>query len=210
MSHNVVIDRSRGLELKKALLDRLRWLVYVVILGSLSSGVLMGVSYLIPLASEEGLNLEARLLILKSLDIEHTTENVEHVFADSITIEEIEALTIYQSGDGSVAFKVTGRGHMAPITALIALGPDLKTMKGLVILEQQETPGLGGRITEGDFLDQFRSVAVEPELVILPAGREPAKENEVEGITGATMTSRALEDMVNQAIREIVQILEGR
>lgn len=208
MSENVALEKREGWDLKNILWERLKWLGYIVLLGSISSSVLMGVSSLIPL-DEEGVDQETKLLILNALDMEYTTENVEQVFAENIVLEELEGLTLYRNSEGSIAFEFTGRGHQGPISGLVALGPDLGSVKGLVILEQQETPGLGGRITEEEFLDQFRGVALDPELVILPAGREPTAANEVDGITGATRTSQALEEMLDQSIREVVQRLEG-
>lgn len=208
MSENVTLEKREGWDLKNILWERLKWLGYIVLLGSISSSVLMGVSSLIPL-DEEGVDQETKLLILNALDMEYTTENVEQVFAENIVLEELEGLTLYRNSEGSIAFEFTGRGHQGPISGLVALGPDLRSVKGLVILEQQETPGLGGRITEEEFLDQFRGVALDPELVILPAGREPTAANEVDGITGATRTSQALEEMLDQSIREVVQRLEG-
>ena len=208
MSENVALEKREGWDLKNILWERLKWLGYIVLLGSISSSVLMGVSSLIPL-DEEGVDQETKLLILNALDMEYTTENVEQVFAENIVLEELEGLTLYRNSEGSIAFEFKGRGHQGPISGLVALGPDLRSVKGLVILEQQETPGLGGRITEEEFLDQFRGVALDPELVILPAGREPTAANEVDGITGATRTSQALEEMLDQSIREVVQRLEG-
>ncbi len=209
MSENNTFEKKKkgNFDFKSALLERLRWLLFTLILGSFSSGLLLGVSYAIPM-DEEGLNLETRLLILKALDVEYTTENVAQIFDENISTEEIENLTLYRSMDGSIAFKFTGRGHQGPISGIISLEPNLETIKGLVIVEQQETPGLGGRITEEEFLNQFKGVSFDPKLEILMAGREPSADNEVEGITGATMTSSAMETILNQSVQEVIQILE--
>ncbi len=209
MTENTALEKEKKgkFDLKNAILERLKWLLFILILGSTSSGLLLGVSYAIPM-DEGGLNLEARLLILKALDVEFTTETVAQVFDENITIEEIEDLTIYRGLDDSVAFNFTGRGHQGPISGIISFEPDLKTIRGLVIVEQQETPGLGGRITEEEFLDQFKGALFDPKLNILPSGREPSADNEVEGITGATMTSNAFETMLNQSFQEVIQILE--
>ncbi|MDW7728714.1 MAG: FMN-binding protein [Dethiobacteria bacterium] len=208
MSLSVGIESNRGVKIKKIFLEKLGWLVYILILGMFSSGLLMGASYLIPV-DDETLNLETRMLILKALDLEHSPEIAEQVYRDNITMEEIDDLTLYHSSDGSIAFMFTGRGHQNLVSGIIALESDLKSMKGLVILQQQETPGLGGRITEEEFLAQFRGLAVDPQLVILPAGGTVSADNEIQGITGATMTSQALEKMLMQSISNIRQKLEG-
>ncbi len=207
MYNNAAIENKRAFDLKKVFLDKLRSLVFILILASFSSGVLMGVSAMIPL-DQEGLDLESKLLILRAFAIESGTDNIEQTFQENVAIDEVEGLTLYRSNEGSIAFEFTGRGHMAPITALVALAPDLKTIEGLVILEQQETPGLGGRIAEGEFLDQFKGLALNPEPVILPAGRAATADHEVEGITGATLTTKALEAMLTQSIQEVMQKLE--
>ncbi len=208
MHNNAAIEsEKRAFDFKRVFLDKLRALVFILILASLSSGVLMGVSAMIPL-DQEGLDLESKLLILRAFAIESSTDNIEQIFQENIAIDEIEGLTLYRSKEGGIAFEFTGRGHMAPITALVALAPDLETIEGLVILEQQETPGLGGRIAEGEFLDQFKGLALNPEPVILPAGRAATADHEVEGITGATLTTKALETMLTQSIQEVMQKLE--
>ncbi|MDW7739881.1 MAG: FMN-binding protein [Bacillota bacterium] len=208
MYHDATVVNDRMLRIKKNILEKIGWLVYILILGTLSSGLLMGVSYLIPLENET-LDLETRMLILKALDLEHSPELAEQVYMDNITTEEIDELTLYRSSDGSIAFMFTGRGHQGLVSGILALGPDLNSLKGLVILKQQETPGLGGRITEEEFLAQFRGLSVDPQLVILPAGRTVSADNEIEGITGATMTSQALENMLRRNIREIKEKLGG-
>ncbi len=209
MPENIALKKKEKgkFDLKNAILERLKWLLFILILGSTSSGLLLGVSYAIPL-DEDGLNLEARLLLLRALDVEFTTETVAQVFDENIIIEEVEGLTIYRSLDDSVAFNFTGRGHQGPISGIISLEPNLETIRSVVIVEQQETPGLGGRLTEEEFLDQFKGVLFDPKLNILPSGEEPVADNEVEGITGATMTSNAFETMLNQSIQEVILILE--
>ena len=77
---------------------------------------------------------------------------------------------------------------------------DLETIKRLKILENTETPGLGGRITESWFQDQFRGKKLIPELKIVPYRRAEGP-NEVDAITGATQTSSAFERIINSNIR---------
>ncbi len=205
MSEDKTLGTNESFDLKKILWDRLKWLGFIIILGSFSSSMLMGVSSLLPIDEEE-LDQETKLLILNALDMEYTTDDAEQVFDENITIEEFEEMTFYKNKEGSIAFEFTGRGHQDSISGIVALGPDLESIKGLVILEQAETPGLGGRITETEFLKQFRSVTLDPDLRIVRGGTAATADNEVEGITGATRTSQALEEMLNQSIQEALQV----
>ena len=52
----------------------------------------------------------------------------------------------------------------------MAVLPDLKTIKGIAITHQEETPGLGGRIAEPEFLQSFTAKGLQPELRILAPG----------------------------------------
>ncbi|MEW6523611.1 MAG: FMN-binding protein [Bacillota bacterium] len=207
MSNSVALKQQRGLDLREILAVRLKWLLFIVVLGTFSSSLLMGLSYLIP-SNLAGLELEMKRGVLMALDLDFTEGNIDRVFQEHITVEELEELTLYWSKEGGVAFTFTGMGFQGPISGIIGLQPGRKTLRGLVIMQQQETPGLGGRITEQEFLRQFKGLAMDPRLVILPAGRKATAENEVEGITGATMTIQALEDMLNRRILAVVQKLE--
>jgi len=117
--------------------------------------------------------------------------------------------------DGSplaVAFEFRGSGFWAPITGLAALTPDLATLVGLVVVDQAETPGLGGRITEKAFQEQFSGLHLAPpaegrQAVYIqrekPTSRDdPRFGRTVEAITGATQTSLALERLLNADLEE--------
>ena len=101
-------------------------------------------------------------------------------------------------------FRFRGLGFWGPVEGLLALTPDLQRTVGLVILEQSETPGLGGRIEEPVFTEQFRQgIAVSPlpdGTCIRVAGATGAAEDghRVDAITGATQTSMAMGRILNQ------------
>ncbi len=109
----------------------------------------------------------------------------------------------------AVGFEFTGRGFWAPISGIMALNLDRTKTIGLTILEQQETPGLGGRVAEGEFTDQFRQGIVaspDPKGRPLrvsstpPAADSPNAGRHVDTITGATQTSMAMDRMLNEAL----------
>lgn len=100
------------------------------------------------------------------------------------------------------AVPVSGRGFWAPIRGVAGVAADLATLTGLAFYDQNETPGLGARITEREFLRQFAGLAVGPPD--RPVGIRPpasvAASNEVHGITGATQTCRRLEQLLNRGL----------
>jgi Na+-transporting NADH:ubiquinone oxidoreductase subunit C len=119
------------------------------------------------------------------------------------------------------AFPVRGNGFWAPIEGYFAVTPDGKEALGVVFVEQRETPGLGGRITEKAFTNRFRpewrkEKGKEPLEVTLPdqgqkiiyigrgeptGAKDPRHGRSVDAITGATQTSMAVERLLNQDIR---------
>lgn len=121
-----------------------------------------------------------------------------------------------------IALPVRGTGFWDLIEGRLALSPDLKTITGLVFLAQKETPGLGGRIMEPAFTDQFSREArrragldplraeppTAPDRPFLYIGRgtptgpaDPRYDRSVDAITGATQTSLAVERFLNTDLR---------
>lgn len=92
--------------------------------------------------------------------------------------------------------KVTAAGYSGEISALVGLGRDFK-VTGVKILSQNETPGLGSKISENYFLSQF--IDKFPEKILL---KKDDKAGGIDGITSATISSRAITDAVRKNIDE--------
>jgi Na+-transporting NADH:ubiquinone oxidoreductase subunit C len=94
---------------------------------------------------------------------------------------------------------VLGSGYNGPIRAMLALRGDGNTIAGLAVTDHSETPGLGGRIDERDWLRRFPGTELRDpsgELRFAVTRGPAATEYEVDGITGATRTSNAITRMV--------------
>ena len=112
----------------------------------------------------------------------------------------------------AVAFPIGGSGLWAPIRGFLALEADLRTVRGVVFVEHKETPGLGGRIQEPWFQEQFRGLklpAGDDEPVLLYVTRDKPKGPDdprfgrsVDAITGATQTSICVERFLNRNVRQ--------
>ncbi len=90
-----------------------------------------------------------------------------------------------------VVFRVTTAGYGGPVEVLVAVDATGSVAAVRVVGAVRETPGLGTRITEREFLDQFTGTARPP----LTFGRD------VQAITGATDSSRAVLDAVNVGLK---------
>ena len=100
------------------------------------------------------------------------------------------------------AFLAEGNGYQGPIKIMAGLKPDLETLWGVEILESQETPGLGQEITTDKFRAQFKGLGAASGIVYVK-NVKPSKRNEIQAITGATVSSSAVVGILNERIREI-------
>lgn len=93
------------------------------------------------------------------------------------------------------------RGKYGPIKGILALSPDKQTIKALRIYEQNETPGLGGRIASPEWLAKFVGKPLvtdgNPGIIISSKVEGP---NVVDAITGASKTTYSLGKTMNVLI----------
>ncbi|MFC1908241.1 FMN-binding protein, partial [Chloroflexota bacterium] len=81
------------------------------------------------------------------------------------TIED-EVYTIYDNGVMvGYAFLAIGKGYGGKIDILVGL-EDEETIKGITVVSHQETPGLGARIIESSFTNEFAGVNIDDVTLI--------------------------------------------
>ena len=98
-----------------------------------------------------------------------------------------------------IVLPIEGTGYQSVIQAMLALEADLNTIAALTILSQEETPGLGARIEEPEWQAQWagKQVADADGNIVLQTVRGTAVgPHEVDGITGATLTTDGVIGMV--------------
>ena len=111
--------------------------------------------------------------------------------------EEMPEQVVYQgfSEDGnSTGFAIPGAepGYQDLVAIIYGYDPITKNIIGLKVLESKETPGLGDKIFKDlDFQKNFEALYVEPSIEVVKKG-EKRSENQVEAITGATISSKAV------------------
>ena len=99
------------------------------------------------------------------------------------------------------AFMTNGKGYGGKIGILIGLETN-RALRGIRIISHQETPGLGAKIIDVDFLSQFAGL-VPDQLVLARDG------GAVDAITGATISSRAVAEGVAAGLVDMSAILDA-
>jgi len=188
--------------------DRISMVVFVLVLGSILTSALVAVDYYTAPLIRKNEALKTKMRVLDALGIPYTEESIEKEFSENVKADSVKWAKFYISTDGNIAFEMAGSGLWGPISGILALSSDLETIRGISIIHQEETPGLGGRIAERDFLDRFRGKKITPELKIVKPGKASAN-NEVDGITGATSSSKAFESIINSQSKEYISLFRG-
>lgn len=128
--------------------------------------------------------------------------------------------TIYAGFDSNekivgYAIEASGQGYADIIRILYGYNPDEEVLIGFQVLESKETPGLGDKIEkEIHFLNNFKALDVSlakngklQNKVISVKQGEKQNPWEIDGITGATISSRAIGNIIGTSTSELVPIL---
>lgn len=109
--------------------------------------------------------------------------------------------------NGTVAVPMYGKGLWGPISAYIAFDPKLTTVKGTTFFAPKETPGLGAEITNTPFESAWKDKSIveggktTPIRVLKgPECAEATDPHCVDGVSGATITSRGVDAMVADSL----------
>lgn len=131
---------------------------------------------------------------------------------EKIDAADIELYKVLDENKNVIGFSLAhaGNGFQGRIRMMIGMSPDLEKITLIEILEQVETPGLGTKVTENNFRDQFRGLDTSP-LVEWVKGAAPSKPNEIQAVTGATISSKSVVAIINDGISKAKRLRrEGR
>ncbi len=159
---------------------------------------------------------ELQQKILYVFDIETPSEDVEDIkkaFDEKIDSEKIDDEIIYTyKEDGQVkgyAFPATGPGLWGTINAYVGISEDYSELLGLEFIKQDETPGLGGRISEDWYKQQFRGIDLENSKEGNYIIYRPSSGGNVDAIAGATLTSKSVSNLVNEDMYDFIKDRKG-
>ena len=115
-------------------------------------------------------------------------------------------------GERKFVIPMNGLGLWGTIWGYIALNEDRTTVYGVYFSHSSETPGLGGEIAGTKFQDRFPGKSVvdgdEVALKVLKYGKaDKSSQYEIDGVTGATITSTGVNTMINKVLTAYIPFL---
>jgi electron transport complex protein RnfG len=94
-----------------------------------------------------------------------------------------------------IAFKASGKGYSSTIETMVGMNKD-GIITAIKVLNQNETPGLGARVVEPSFTERFNQKNIQ-------------NLDEVQAITGATISSTAVIDSVKKKAQELKELIKN-
>ena len=174
----------------------------LTVIGAVSGGILAGVFHvadpLIQANREKELKEAIFVVLPEAKDYKILEKGIDKT-----------KVIVYQGLDADgrpvgLAFIADGGGFQGNIRIMVGLSVDYLKLKGIKVLEQNETPGLGNRIKEPAFEGQFKGLEIKPKVEYIKY-RKPEKPNQITAITGATISSDAVVKNINNAVEKVLK-----
>ncbi len=127
--------------------------------------------------------------------------------------KESDYKRIYVGHDSSgqimgIAISRGESGFQDVVQVIFGFDPSNGKLMGMKVLDSKETPGLGDKIFKDmDFVNQFFAGPQTP-LVGVKAGAGKGQPNEIDTITGATISSKVVINIINNGLKEWNPIIE--
>lgn len=111
-----------------------------------------------------------------------------------------------KDGEEMFVLPVVGKGLWGPIWGYIAIADDKETIAGASFDHKTETPGLGAEINQADFEQRYvgGKISVDGKfkpIDVVKDGSGKSDSQKVDGITGGTITSKGVEEMMNRTMK---------
>lgn len=195
---------------KKKIVFPVLFMVGITVVYTLSLALVNEAS-LSRIEEQNALITQKAILYVLNIENDGTPTAVQDIFKDKIeTIQDTqdsEAYFVYRS-EGAIkgyVFNYTGKGLWGSISGYVAFNQDFSKLLGVEFTSHSETPGLGGRIDEAWFKEQFRDLTLSGTSPII---MNPTAGGNVDGITGATLTGTAVKNILNEVILDVTKRAE--
>jgi Na+-transporting NADH:ubiquinone oxidoreductase subunit C len=199
--------------------------VYSTVMVVVVAAVLAIAAMVLGPVQETNIARETKGALLASVGVTVPTAEIEKAYADNIEevavpVEGGEALPLYKSTAGGKTLyiiPVSGSGLWGPVWGYVAVEGDWNTISGVVFDHKGETPGLGAEIStpkfEGQFVGKklFDTAGNLVSITVLKgSGASRGNDHAVDAISGGTITSRAVENMIRATLEKYKSYIENQ
>ncbi|MFC1510891.1 RnfABCDGE type electron transport complex subunit G [Candidatus Margulisiibacteriota bacterium] len=173
----------------------IRMIVVLTVIGLVSGGVL---AYVYQWAEPKIIANQIRETDAAVFKVLPGTKRYDKKAKDDLTYFEC-----FDGTGGKIGYAILckGNGYQGEIKLMVGVNADFSRFTGMTILEQVETPGLGAKIAELKFINQFKGLTAKDPIEYVK-NKMPEKENEIQAITGATISSKAVVNIINKTVEQ--------
>ncbi len=196
--------------------------IYATVMVVVVAAVLAVAAMVLGPIQNKNIARETKGALLTVVGVNVPAAEIEKAYSENITEIPVttgdgEELKLYESRAGGkhlYIVPVTGSGLWGPVWGYVAVEEDWNTISGVVFDHKGETPGLGAEITTPKFTEQFAGKRLFEGsefvgiTVLKGAGASKGNDHAVDAISGGTITSRAVENMIRATFAEYKSYIE--
>ncbi|MDO4731575.1 MAG: RnfABCDGE type electron transport complex subunit G [Clostridia bacterium] len=162
----------------------------------------------------------ACLVVINSLTKDTIAKQEEQKKSDSckLVLSQAKEFEEIKSGDSTYyvgkdesgevigySFITSAKGYGGDISVMTGISSKDDKVTGVVILSQNETPGLGANAEKETFTQQYKSSVPDEGFSVV---KSSAQDGQIQALTGATISTNAVTDAVNSALEQYKNISE--
>ncbi|MCD7872990.1 MAG: RnfABCDGE type electron transport complex subunit G [Clostridiales bacterium] len=159
--------------------------------------------------AEENAKIEAYTTVFENAEFK-TLDNTEDLLKQSESSLQAKGLSnctvddvleaVDQNGNkiGYVMSATSPSGYGGDIQIAVGISSKTNTITGFSVLSNSETAGLGAKCTEPEFTNQFSGKTANG--IEYVKGASALADNQIDAISGATITTNAVTEAVNSAL----------
>lgn len=195
-------------------------IVYATVIVVIVAILLAVVSQVLSPRQQANALLDQQKQILVALNQDYSKADPAQMYLalvnDTVYVGENQLPVYVANIDGTTkyVFKLHGNGLWGGIGGYLALDDDKNTIFGINFNHESETPGLGAEIVTAKFRNQFngkhiRNAAGEVKSVaVMKAGKMAEGQEQVDAVSGATITCTGVSDMLRNNLAEYAGFLD--
>ena len=193
-------------------------IVYASVMVIIVAFLLAFVASSLKATQDKNVALDTKKQILASLNVRECADpeaEWSNILGDQD--QNADILTANVNGEEKLVVKVKGAGLWGPIWGWVSINKDGQTVYGTFFNHESETAGLGARIKDDQsFQDAFQNKQIfdadgNVALSVLKKGKEGnlGQEFIVEAVTGATLTSNGVNDMIQAGLKQHADVIKA-